>query len=98
MELNIKQDLVLKDGVAIMNGVSAMNHLTFAGWPQHQFNVYRYTVELNICCHAIEEIEAVTELCNRYLGPDWTVDVLAFANETTPYWWVKYHYSKNSAC
>ena len=98
MELNINQDLVMMDGVAISHGVSAMNHLTFAGWSQHQFCVYRYNVELNICCHAIDEIEAVTELCNKYLGTDWKNEVQAFAQGTAPYWWVCYKYYKKSAC
>ena len=97
MEMKINSDLVMMDGAAISQGMSAMNHLTFAGWPHLQFCAYRYSVELCICCESIEEISAVKELCNKYLNSEWTCEEMEFENLDEPYWWIKYKYSKKSA-
>ena len=98
MNLQIKQEIVMLDGATISEGMSALNHLIYAGHSQVQFSCYKYSVQLSMCCDTMEDIGDVKKVVGRYLSSDWVEEITEHELEGRKFYWLKYSYSKQSSC
>ena len=98
MDLSIKQEIVMLDGATICEGMSAFNNLIYGGHGFCSFSNYSYSVKLEICCESLEEVADVRKLVGKYLSSSWVEECQEYDMSGTPYWWLKFTYSKSSRC